>query len=166
MTIEERAKEILLSCPEFCETPTSISGKYHHGETHLIHAEETANAMRHLCAEFNVPKQDRDLLIGACYLHDIGLRIITQKGKTIRPNYDYYEATGYSRDRTYYDIHAMLSAQIVDMYEIERKEELKRLVSVHMSHWHPKCPQPGNLYEYLMCVADYVVTYGTMEKYK
>jgi hypothetical protein len=165
MTITERAKEILLSFPQFCQTPTSLSGKYHHGETHLIHAEETANAMRHLCIEFNIPEADRDLLIAACYLHDIGLTLITVKGKT-NPSFKYFEATDYSRNESKFDVHAMLSAEVILGLEIERKDELMRLVSVHMSHWHPKCPQPQNLYEYLICIADYVVTYGSMKKFE
>jgi hypothetical protein len=164
MKIEDRAKEILLSYPEFCQTPTSLSGKHHHGETHLIHAEETANAMRHFCIEFNIPEADRDLLIGACYLHDIGLTLITVKGKV--NNFKYFEATDYSRKESMFEVHAVLSAEVIEKYDIDRKEELKRLVSVHMSHWHPKCPQPQNLYEYLICVADYVVTYGSMKKFE
>lgn len=160
MTIEDRAQEILKDFPIVEHMPASISGKHHIGETHREHLEFCANIERHLCDEFNISPEDRDMLLGATYLHDVGLYIITQKGKIEAPNWEYFEKTGYSRLSYTMKIHPIISASIINEYKIDRKEELKKLVSSHMSHWYKDCPQPNSLLEYLLCTTDYVASRG------
>jgi hypothetical protein len=160
MTIEERAKQILLDFPIMEHLPASISGKHHIGETQRQHIELAVNVMEHLCQEFNIQGSNRDLLIGATYLHDIGLYVITEKGKVNLPGWEYYSATGYSRIKELMFIHPIISAAILDKYKIDRINEIKKLVSVHMSHWYPLCPQPKTLSDYLICTADYVASRG------
>lgn len=160
--IEEQALNILQQYPEFLEIPTSLSGKHHSGENHFQHAKETANAMKHLCKEFNINKEDTDMLVGASLLHDIGVILITKKGKIELPFYEYYEKTDYSRVKSMFSVHGILSALVIEKHELARKTEIQKLVSLHMSRWCKECPQPTNLYEYLICVADYIVTFGTM----
>lgn len=85
MTIEERAKQILDEFPIHRELPASISGKHHIGETLREHLEIAVNVMKHLCDEFNIHGSDRDMLLAATWLHDIGSCLICQKGKVELP---------------------------------------------------------------------------------
>lgn len=160
--LEKQALGILKDFPIINELPASLSGKHHIGETAIQHLELAVNVMKHLCLEFNVPKEDWDLLIAATYLHDIGGYPLCVKGKMDLPHWKYHEATGFSRLDCFFYSHPILSAELIEGYEIDRKEEIKRLVSVHMSHWYKDCPQPDltNLYEVLICTADYVASKG------
>jgi len=160
MSIVDQAKHILEQFPIYKELPASLSGKHHFGETHKTHIELTVIVMEHLCDEFNIKGEDRDLLIAAAYLHDIGLYKITQKGKVDLPGWKYFEQSGYSRNENLMYKHGTVGAQVLDDFEIDRKEELKRLISVHMSHWYKDEPQPNTLYEYLICIADYIASKG------
>ena len=71
MNLEYTAKEILKDYPIIETLPASISGKHHVGETAREHLELTVNVMKHLCEEFNVPKQDYDLLYWQEYPVDL-----------------------------------------------------------------------------------------------
>jgi len=97
-------------------------------------------------------------LIAATYLHDLGKVAITKKGKVSFENWEYFEQTDYSRIDMLMHLHPLISASVLDKFEIDRKNEIKRLVSIHMGHWYKKdgCPQPENLYEYLIVLADYL----------
>ena len=156
--LEKRAKYILKQYPVFKEMPASVSGNFHIGETAMQHAENTAIIMKHLCDEFKINKQDRDMLIASAYLHDVGLALITKKGKIDEPGWKYYEQTGYSRLQMFSRIHPYLSACVIEEDYIGRKEDLKRLVSVHMSHWYQMTPRPKGRYEDLICIADYLAS--------
>ena len=160
MSIEERAKQILDDFPIHRGMPASLSGKYHIGETQREHLELAVNVMRHLCDEFNIKNPDRDMLIGATYLHDIGLYVITQKGKVDLPNWRYYEKTGYSRIQSLMYIHGTIGRAVINAYDIDRKKEIGDLISVHMSHWYPLEPQPKCRYDDLICIADYAASRG------
>lgn len=156
--IVEKAKKILNEYPIRKELPASISGKYHIGETQEQHVAIAVNVIKHLCDEFNIHGDDRELLIAATYLHDLGLYIITTK-KQIK-HWRKNEKTGWSRAKALHNLHPIIGASLLDNYNIPRKDELKRLISIHMSHWYSNCPQPCNLYEYLICIADYVASRG------
>jgi len=158
MNITDRAKEILEEFPIHKEMMASISGKHHIGETSREHLELTVNVMKHLCLEFNINKEDTDMLVATAYLHDLGLYTITVKGKV--SNWDYYEVTGYSRNKPLMKLHPVIGAEMLEQYEIPRKKEIQRLISIHMSHWYPSCPQPETFYERLLCIADYVACFG------
>ena len=165
--IEYKAKQILDQFPIHLDLPASLSGHFHIGETNRQHIENTASIMRHLCDEFKIEDSDRDMLIAAAYLHDIGYYVISRKGKVDEPGWKYYPNCDYSRIESQSKIHALIGAAIIkDCIDLPRREEIARLVSVHMSHWHKMCPQPNNLYEYLLCTADYlasrnnILTYG------
>lgn len=160
MNITKRALEILDEFPIHRDMPASLSGKYHVGETHKEHLEMTVAVMKHLCREFNIIGSDRDMLIAASYLHDMGLYNITIKGKPSQTGWKYFEATGYSRKNNTMESHPTLGAELLEKYEIPRKKEIQRLLSVHMSHWYPNCPQPETFYDRLVCIADYVASRG------
>jgi len=158
--ITKRALEILEDFPIHYELPASLGGKYHIGETARQHIELAVNVMQHLCDEFNIKGSDRDLLIGATWLHDIGIYEISKKGNVKERGWKYFEATGYSKHTSSMKKHPILGAYIISYYNIPRKKEVRNLISVHMSHWYPNCPQPENLHEYLICTADYVASRG------
>jgi len=159
--IQIKAQEILDSFDIYHSLPASISGKYHIGESHKQHIDLSINVMSHLCGEFNIVEGERDLLLGATMLHDIGLYVITKKGKVDLVGWEYYEATGYSRITACMQSHGSIGADVLEPYEIDRKKEIQRLISIHMSHWYKNQPQPNNLYEYLICIADYTASRGS-----
>lgn len=163
--IIEMAKEILKDFPIYEKLPASISGKHHVGETAKQHVETAVNVMKHLCDEFNIHGVEKEMLIAATYLHDIGIYAITVKGKIDIPGWKYYEETDYSRCPALMQLHPLVSASLLNRYKDKFDESmllvLKRLVSIHMSHWYPMCPQPETLDEYLICTADYVASRGT-----
>lgn len=163
--IEKRALEILKDFPIIKNMPAMISGRFHIGETALKHAENVVIIMKHLCDEFKIKKEDRDMLIATAYLHDIGQCVITKKGKVNDVGWKYYKETGYSRIHSLARIHPIISASIIEDYHIPRKEEIKRLVLVHMSYWYRMTPKPKNRYEDLICIADYLASRDT-KKYE
>ena len=161
--LETIAKDILNGYPIHLEMPASLSGKYHTGETQRQHLEMATNVMKHLCREFNISKEDTDMLVAATWLHDLGLYVITQKGEIKLNGWKYYEKTGYSRLMAGMQSHGTIGASILSNPKYEkmpRRKEIMRLVSVHMSHWYPMQPQPETMYERLICIADYMASKG------
>lgn len=156
--ITKRALEILEQFPIHKEQPASISGKYHSGETCREHIEIAARLMEDLCREFNIQGEDKDMLIAATYLHDIGNYIITHKGEITQEGWKYWKETGFSQCRALAMIHPIIGAKLLDDFDIARKAEIQRLISVHMSHWYPNNPQPQTFYERLICTADYIAS--------
>lgn len=160
--IEKRAIEILNECfPNYKDIPASISGKYHIGETHEQHLQLVNNILKHMCDEFNIHDIKRDILLASGWLHDIGEYEIIVKGKVDGDQWTYYEKSDYSRLNNLMKSHGSIGAKILDNYDIPFKEDIKRLVACHMSHWYKNEPQPQQLDEYLICVADYVASRGT-----
>ena len=159
--LTKKAKAILEDYPIRKVLPASISGKYHVGETHEQHINMAVNVMKELCREFKITGEERDMLIAATYLHDIGIYIITQEGNSDIKDWKYYKDSNYSRSHVLMSLHPLIGAKLIDSYNIGRKQDIKRLVSVHMSHWYEDtCPQPKNFYERLVCIADYVASKG------
>lgn len=160
--LEIIAKDILNAYPIHKTMPASLSGKYHIGETQRQHLEMATNVMRHLCKEFNISKEDTDMLLAATWLHDIGLYVITKEGNWSGDDgWVYYKKTGYSRLMAGMQSHGTIGASLLSRYEnIPRLKEIMRLVSVHMSHWYPMQPQPQTMYERLICIADYIASKG------
>ena len=156
--IEKRALEILKDFPQIEEQPASISGQFHCGETVRQHLERCASIMRHLCDGLNIHGENRDMLIACAYLHDLGIYIITAKGKQEGKEWTYYPKTGWSRKNLWMSSHAILSKDVLDEYEIPRKEEIQEIISTHMNHWYKNTPIATNLYEYLMVEADYLAS--------
>jgi len=160
MTLENHAKLILEEYPIYKKLPSSISNKYHIGETQMEHLQTVVNIMSYLCEEFKIKNDDRDMLFAASWLHDLGLYIITRKGIVDLPGWKYYEQTGYSRLESAMKSHGTIGAELLNYYDIKRKKEIQRLISVHMSHWYPLQPQPETTYEKLICIADYLASKG------
>ena len=157
--IEEQAKQILEKFPQIKTQPASISGKYHLGETLLEHLERCASIMRHLCDAFNIKDSDRDMLIACAYLHDLGLCLITFREDeiTVKEGWDRFH-TGWVRSRALMVLHPLISASLLDEYEIARKEDIKKIISSHMAHWYKLTPQPTTFYQQLLVIADYLAS--------
>jgi len=124
----------------------------------MEHLERTASVMRHLCDGMNVRGEDRDMLIACAYLHDLGIYVITQKGKIEHPAWTYHENTGWSRIDELMQIHPILSATALNKYGIPRRKEIQRIISTHMGHWYKNTPKAITKFEYLMVEADYLAT--------
>ena len=166
MSIEQQAKAILEHFPQFKEQPASVSGKYHFGETLGEHTDRCVSVMNHMCDSLNIAGSDREMLVAAAYLHDLGKVLITTKGKVILEHWTYFEKTGYSRIDILMHLHPLMSARILDKFDIDRKDEIKKLVSVHMSHWYKdSCPQAETLYERLLILADYLAYQKNLYNY-
>lgn len=159
-SLEQIALEILEIFPIYKEMPASLSGKHHIGETSREHLELAVKIMKHLCDEFNINPEDRDMLIATTYLHDLGLYVITQKGKSPIYNWIYYAESGYSRSDDLMKLHPSIGAVVLESFDIPRKQEIQNLIKTHMSHWYKFEEQPANLYQYLICIADYMASKG------
>jgi len=166
--IEQQAKQILKNFPQIDVQPASISGKYHWGETCREHLEACASVMRHLCDAFNIKGSDRDMLVACAYLHDLGLFLITLPASIFRSGensfyvpqgWKYFNTgDGWLRSRALMILHPLISAAMLDEYEIDRKEEIKEIISSHMGHWYKLTPQPTSFYQKLLVIADYLAS--------
>ena len=165
MKIIEKAKEILKKFDT--EQPASLSGKFHHGETMQEHLEKCVNIMKYLCDAFGIVDENREVLIASAWLHDIGKLVLSQKQKN-EGLYRNFEC-GYSRIDCLMKIHPIISDILLDEFNIGRKADIKRLVSVHMGHWYKNryMPRPKQLDEYLIIMADYLASRkGDLFKYE
>lgn len=164
--IELQSLAILNKFQHYKTMPASISGKNHCGESFESHLERVASITRHLCDEFKIINEDRDMLIACAYLHDLGTLIITAPNEMQLEGWRFYHYTNFSRIDCLMPYHGLLSAYTLDQYELDKKEEIKAIVSSHMSHWHPNSPQPRNLYQYIICVADYLSVQNNLFDYQ
>jgi putative nucleotidyltransferase with HDIG domain len=156
-SIEEQARDILYErFPEWETQPSSLSGRFHAGDSMGKHIEKCATIMKHLCDCFNVPPEDRDILIAAALLHDIGKFAITSDVDIQRRGWKWFKATRHCRLESLMKIHGPIGAAVLDDWKIDRKEEIKQLIASHMSHWNKEAPQPVTLYQHLVCLADYL----------
>lgn len=141
---------------EWYETyPVSISGKYHKSEPYMTaHIKRTVFFVDALCTEFNITGMDRDDLITAAILHDLGKTMCAIKGEY---GQHFYKETGWS---SLYekDIHPQIGGLIIRETDLTRREKVANLVEKHMGHWLPKAPQPNNLNEYILCASDYLAS--------
>lgn len=155
MKIIDQAKEILKNFDT--KQPASLSGKYHHGETMQEHLEESVNVMEYLCDAFDIAGENREVLIASTWLHDIGKLCLAQKRKIQNKLWKNYPC-GYSRMDCLMKIHPIISDILLDEFSIGRKNDIKRLVSVHMGHWYKNryIPKPTQLDEFLIIIADYL----------
>jgi len=157
--IEKQSRHLVQThFPEFLDQPASLSGRFHLGETMGEHMDECVRIIGVLAVGMGVKlKAEIDLLCAAAYLHDVGKALISAKGNVKEKGWRYFKTTGWSRRDDFMCIHPTLSAAVLDRFDnLERKEELKKLVSIHMGHWYKRTPKPSELYEYLLVLADYL----------
>jgi hypothetical protein len=157
--IEVRARDILDEYfPDWDRQPSSISGRFHGGDTMGKHIEKTVTIMKHLCLCFGISQEDRDMLIASCLLHDVGRTIITSPVEMSLRHWKYFPRTRHCRLEPLFKIHGPIGSAVVEDYKIPRKEEIQELIGSHMGHWAPLAPQPITFYQHLVCVADYMAS--------
>ena len=155
--IEKRGRELLDDhFPQWKTQPSSLSGRFHAGDTMGMHLEKAVCVMKHLCDCFAVPEEDRDLLVAGALLHDIGRFLITVDVEMMVRHWKWFPRTRHCRLEPLMKIHGPCGSAMLEDYKIPRKEELKPLIATHMGHWNPEAPQPVTLYQHLICIADYM----------
>jgi len=168
--IEQQARQLVNRYfTDYLSQPASLSGRFHKGENMGDHMNASVLAMELLCEGMGVPKEDRDMLNASAYLHDVGKFVIAAKGKVEMKGWKHHEATNWSRFDEFMNIHPILSAAVIDRFDkLDRKEEIKRLVAVHMGPWYKRTPKPEGLYETLIVLADYLSyrVYDVLKKEK
>lgn len=139
--------------------PASASGKNHQGETIENHLINTFLFVELHIQELDIDSDTADLLISAALLHDIGncellypgdVYEAEQKGEVILlvgDDWEYYEATGWSRNNAKAAIHPIISSEIIGNNPFAGSDIIQALVLTHMSHWNSEfCPNP-NMYK-------------------
>lgn len=155
--LEKRAQEILDErFPGWERQPASLSGMFHAGDTMGEHIRKAVNIMKHLCDCFDIPDEDRDLLIAATMLHDIGKYTISSDVSIEQRGWKWFPRTRYSRLEALMKIHGPVGAAVLEDYKIDRKEEIKGMIASHMSHWNKDAPQPITFYQHLIAITDYL----------
>jgi len=140
------------------EYPCSISGKYHkHEPTMEIHIERVVKVAIELSGAFNLTEHERDILIAACVLHDVGNALINRKGK--QEGWHYFEATGWSRKEGNGEEHPLLSSVVIARNLFPYCREIQDLVECHMDHWYEHvCRKAVTKLEYCMVISDYLAS--------
>lgn len=153
--IINKAKDILDEYAE--DTPASLTGEHHEGDTLLEHIERAVAVMKHLCKEFDITGERRQVLIAATYLHDLGRFITEVEADVDKPTWKRYKKTEYSRSGILKKLHPIIGAKMLNNHNIKHKKKIQRLIKVHMSHWYSGwCPEPKSIDGHLICIADYL----------
>jgi len=155
--------------------PSSFTGKFHPkdeiGRYGLVkHIERVCWFIDKISLELSLSDNMRDAMITAAYFHDLGkvwqIKIFR---KIVYKNDKVYHETEVVREERKKDNHPILSTKIAREYlERENVEEsmidlVVSLVSTHMSHWYPWCPQPNTEYERLFALADFLASRRDLE---
>ena len=135
--------------------PTSLSLKYHTKDplmvVHLARAFKLAND---LCREFDIRGVERDIILSAILLHDIGKLEWHKKGN-LEGCYKYFPESNWCKLHEEW-MHPLDGGIIVRRTEFKYANQIAELIESHMSHWTPQCPQPKTLAQYIICSADYL----------
>ena len=169
--IREMVKEIYNEYKDRAkELPTSLSNKYHLGETLQEHIEFSLDWLFFLMEEFRLSAIQKDYLIAGIILHDISNAL----NNTKEPNPEEYQKkydTGYFRSKEAYTYHPTLSAFIIGKYIVDKKKNIPELINVaqlvqtHMSHWLGGYnPEPSDLIEYILCTVDFLASRKELPK--
>lgn len=157
--IREGTEAILNKHKEWVKTfPPSPSGKHHkHEPTMEDHLIDVVACAEEIAREFKIKGEEFDILIAACLLHDIGRIKTSCLGEKNGDGWKFYSNTGWSQ-LDYGKRHPYDGAEVIYEMPFHKSDEIAKLVKCHMSHWYAFCPQPTNLLEYCICMADYLAT--------
>ena len=143
--------------------PASISGMYHLGETAQEHIIRVVWFVKQIIIEFNLSQEEKDILISSALLHDIGYCVVTTKERVRESQIKY--KTGWYRSINGAKYHPIISMFLVGAEAFNQKIETNPLVvkvvsvvSSHMSHWSPECPQPMDDLSKYLALADYLAS--------
>jgi response regulator RpfG family c-di-GMP phosphodiesterase len=162
--LREAVRKVISENEKWFRTyPCSITGKYHKKEpTMEIHIQRCCYFAKELCREFDMNKEDGDIILAATILHDIGLAKITYSGihpwKTFpgEHGWNYYPETDWSRLGDGND-HPKLGGEIIRKLEMPFRDEIARAVERHMDHWVPG-PRAESLLERIVAISDYLAS--------
>lgn len=162
-TIHKMVEDLKSKYEDFDNISISISQNPEHWTDMKAHIETVAWFGAHLARAFNLSSMERDILLAACYLHDISAALTTSR-KRDPDAYQRLFPTGYNRSREAFKNHPMLGSFIIgqyilenELYEDQTLIKVAKLVSTHMSHWlNDTCPEPNDKLEILMTTADYL----------
>jgi len=151
------------------DLPASLTHRHHLGETHEEHLKRTVYFSLELAREFNLTQNEKDIVISASILHDIGYFEFVSK-KRCNDEYQKLYSTGFNRSREAYLYHPVLGQFWIGKYIVEKRKllpelfQIAKLVASHMSHWLKECnPEPQSLLEYIVCTADYFASRKEIE---
>ena len=143
--------------------PASISGKYHLGETAQGHIMRVVWFVKQIIEEFDLSQEEKDILISSALLHDIGYCVVTTKERVNESQIKY--KTGWYRSTNGAKYHPIISMFLIGAEAFNQKMESNPLVvkvisvvSSHMSHWSPECPQPMDDLPKYLALADYLAS--------
>jgi len=143
------------------DLPASLSQQHHLGETHEGHLKRVVYFALDLAREFDLVQNERDLLISASILHDIGYFEFVSR-KRVNDEHQRLFPTGFNRSREVYRYHPTIAQFLIGKYIIDHRKiipelfQVAKLIASHMSHWLKNYnPEPQSLLEYLLCTADY-----------
>ena len=169
--IKKGTNNIVNKYKELYDYPPSFSGKYHtHEKTIRDHVNRCVYFAQLLLTEFSINELERDIVISACILHDIGkiycgFKIDPttegQKHVVYRLSADikHHELTNWAQSKSLSEAHPILSSLIIALHPFPHSRRVQDLVEIHMSHWYKHtCRQPNSVLEYIMCSADYLAT--------
>ncbi len=141
--------------------PPSISGKHHkHEPVMVIHLQRTVFFAEMLSREFNVSEEERDIIIGAAILHDIGSVRITKRGMIGGPGWKYYPKSDWSRIGDG-NLHPLYGSIVIGERPFRNSSRISDLVMVHMGFWYRRsCPVPrkDDLLAWILCTSDYLAS--------
>lgn len=74
--IKSFVRSILLRSKSFWLIPSSFSGKYHPIDEHneggnVLHTQRVVRAAKLMCESYSLAKEDTDIVLAACLLHDV-----------------------------------------------------------------------------------------------
>jgi hypothetical protein len=74
--IKSFVRSILLRSKSIWVIPSSFSGKYHPMDEHneggnLLHTQRVVRAAKLMCESYSLGKEDTDIVLAACFLHDV-----------------------------------------------------------------------------------------------
>lgn len=157
-TLRMDVAELIARNSDYLKQPSSISGKYHRGETRLQHIQMACRIILYICKEFKITGDRRDTLIAATILHDIGYVKSVKPGRV--KGWTYYDATKWSsksREENFrHPIHGfeiIMASNISEKFKID----IANIVLKHMSHWYDiDAPMPETEDEKFVAIADYL----------
>jgi HD superfamily phosphohydrolase YqeK len=83
-SIKSFVRSILLRSKSFWIIPSSFSGKYHPMDEHneggnVLHTQRVVRAAKIMCESYSLSREDTDIVIAACLLHDVTKGIIVDE---------------------------------------------------------------------------------------
>jgi len=142
--------------------PCSLSGQFHKMEdTAEEHLKRTFWFAKQICREFNIDKDNTDILLTSALLHDVAnYKFITKKRS--KNQFQKLYSSGWHRSNEAFFYHPVLGMFMIGKYMLDNNLldpkiiKVALAVSTHMEHWFKDfCPVPRNDLEKFLALSDY-----------